>query len=139
MNSKPPSSAVRATVARSAPRRPGPSGVVKSGICRPIFTWHTSRSGDRCLAFHGVWRELGQGLKRAEERLAVPGRQPGEDLLLAAADRGLHGLADLAARGGQREQVDAPVGSVRLPLDQPALLELIEVGDDPALVRADGL
>ncbi len=35
-----------------------------------------------CLAFHSARRELGQGLERAEERLAVAGRQPGEDLLL---------------------------------------------------------
>jgi hypothetical protein len=35
---------VRATVARSAPSRGGPSGVVKSGICRPIFTSVTSRA-----------------------------------------------------------------------------------------------
>jgi hypothetical protein len=44
---------------------------------------------------------LGQGLQRAHERLAVAGRQQGEDLLLAAADRGLHRLAQLAARRGQ--------------------------------------
>src|SRR5436190_281509 len=45
MNSKPASSAVRATVARSAPSRAGPAGVVKSGICRPIFTRHLHRRG----------------------------------------------------------------------------------------------
>src|SRR3981081_3875009 len=38
MNSKPASSAVLATVARSAPSRAGPPGRVKSGICSPIFT-----------------------------------------------------------------------------------------------------
>ncbi len=37
MNSNPASSAVRATVASSAPSRSGPRGVLKSGICKPIF------------------------------------------------------------------------------------------------------
>src|SRR6202158_3040025 len=84
MNSKPPSSAVRATVARSAPSRGGPSGVVKSGICKPIFTVHTLSR--RAVA-------LVQGLERPQERVTVGGRQRGEDLVFAAADGGLHGLA----------------------------------------------
>src|SRR5215468_10204935 len=37
MYSNPASSAVRATVASSAPSRSGPRGVLKSGICKPIF------------------------------------------------------------------------------------------------------
>ena len=37
MYSNPASSAVRATVASSAPSRSGPRGVPKSGICKPIF------------------------------------------------------------------------------------------------------
>src|SRR6266487_708459 len=38
MRSNPASSAVRATVARSAPSCEGPAGEPKSGICNPIFT-----------------------------------------------------------------------------------------------------
>src|ERR1700722_7301912 len=37
MYSNPASSAVRATAASSAPSRSGPRGVLKSGICKPIF------------------------------------------------------------------------------------------------------
>src|SRR5215469_2269036 len=37
MYSNPASSAVLATVASSAPSRSGPRGVLKSGICKPIF------------------------------------------------------------------------------------------------------
>src|ERR1700728_4798407 len=37
MYSTPASSAVRATVASSAQSRSGPRGVLKSGICKPIF------------------------------------------------------------------------------------------------------
>src|ERR1700761_5786326 len=37
MYSTPASSAVLATVASSAPSRSGPRGVLKSGICKPIF------------------------------------------------------------------------------------------------------
>src|ERR1700731_5223945 len=113
MNSKPPPSAVRATVARSAPSRGGPSGVVKSGICKPIFTLHT-------LSRRPV--ALGQGRERPQERVAVGGRQGAEDLLLAGPDRGLHGPAQRVAGGGEGEQVHPPVRGVGLPPDQPAFL-----------------
>ena len=82
---------------------------------------------------------LVQGLQRPQERLAVGGRQRGEHLLLAGPDRGLHGSPQPVARRGQREQVHPPVGGVRLALDQPALLQVIQHADDAALVRVDGL
>src|SRR5260370_41990492 len=115
MNSKPPSSAVRATVARSAPRRAGPdpeTGVVKSGICRPIFTVLPP-------APTLSWRpaELIQGLERPQEHLTVGGRQHREDLLLPAAYPGLDGSSQLVAGRGEREQVHTAVSGVRLALD----------------------
>src|SRR5512146_2216230 len=100
MNSKPPSSAVRATVARSAPSRDGPSGVVKSGICKPIFTVYTLSRRPVALV---------QGLQRPQERVAVGGRQGAEDLLLAGPDRGLHRPAQPVAGHGEGQQVDPPV------------------------------
>src|SRR2546421_11541806 len=100
MNSKPPSSAVRATVARSAPSRGGPSGVVKSGICKPIFTLHTL---SRCPV------AVVQGLQRPQERVAVGGREGAEDLFLAGADRGLYGPAQPVTGRGGGEQVEPPV------------------------------
>src|SRR5690242_15730326 len=129
MNSKPPSSAVRATVARSAPSRGGPSGVVKSGICKPIFTVYTL---SRCPV------ALVQGRQRPQERVTVTGRQGAEDLFLAGADRGLHRLAQPVAGRGEREQVHPPVRGVGLPPDQPALLQVVKDADDAALVRVDG-
>ena len=44
------SSAVRATAARSAPSRAGPAGLVKSGICKPIFTPHLHEGGSHIHA-----------------------------------------------------------------------------------------
>src|SRR6266566_8776954 len=132
MNSKPPSSAVRATVARSAPSLGGPSGVVKSGIWSPIFTLDSFSWRRRPVA-------LEYGLQRPQERLAIAGRQGGEDLLLAGPDRGLHRSPQPVTRRGEREQVHAPVGCVGLALDQLALLQVVQHADDAALVRADGL
>src|ERR1700758_3269694 len=102
MNSKPPSSAVRATTARSAPSRGGPSGVVKSGICRPIFTSVTSRAYPFTTPGSSCRRPVAlvEGLQRPQERRAITGGQGGENLLLAAPDGGLHGLPQpVAARG----------------------------------------
>src|SRR5689334_24434419 len=113
MNSKPPSSAVRATVARSAPSRGGPSDVVKSGICKPIFTLHTL---SRCPV------AVVQGRQRPQERLAVGGRQGAEDLFLAGPYRGLHRPAQAVAGRGEGEQVHPPVRGVGPPADQPAFL-----------------
>jgi hypothetical protein len=82
MNSKPASSAVRVTVARSAPSRAGPAGVVKSGICRPIFTRHLHR--------RGVGSDVGTagnvthegGVKQPREQIAVTA---GKNLIVVAA------------------------------------------------------
>jgi hypothetical protein len=62
-----------------------------------------------------------------------------QDPLLVAADACLYGGALAFAFRGKREQVHPPVGRVRVPADQPLLLKFVEHGDDPALVRADGL
>ena len=67
------------------------------------------------------------------------GRQHGQDLLLAAADGGLDRPPEPAALRGQRQQVHPPVGGVWLALDQPALLQFVQIADDAALVRPDGL
>src|SRR5438874_11413766 len=113
MNSKPPSSAVRATVARSAPSRGGPSGVVKSGICKPIFTVYTLSRSPVALV---------QGRHRPQERVARTTRQCTEDLFLAGPDPGPPPLAQPVPRRGEREQAQPPVAAGGLPADQAALL-----------------
>src|SRR6516162_3680551 len=101
MKSKPASSAVRATVPRSAPRRAGPSGVVKSGICRPICTALTSGARTHGLAPYDLTPAVVQELQRSQEHFSVGGREHREDLLLPAPDPGLYGPAQPVAGRGQ--------------------------------------
>src|SRR5215813_1105890 len=64
MKPNPASSAVRATVARSAPSRAGPPGVVKSGICKPICTPIASAVGVSGADSHSLLPPVTPGLIR---------------------------------------------------------------------------